>query len=606
MRGEGALRGTWTGGRERKPSGKITKRGKSLVVEKGASPHISAMATDKTFKDITASIAELAKRGHITKEQAFAAWYAMNFHGVDEDEALEAAAVDGGNDQGIDLVFSDDAQESIHVIQAHYPTATRPKPTPKAKWDAVTSSIGFVIDPEQLEAAGRPDLAEQIKDQFDTNPDYSLIFGLISLGLKSNEIEAAVKAQKGTTKKMSFFYNGREDIVTGYKAIVDGEAGISDDTISFVGEYIRDEGDYGRAWIGSVSAAELQRLYKAHEQELFAGNVRLFLGARKGGINEQIIKTAAENPGVFWALNNGITIVADTVEPVEPDDDDETHQLRVKRFSIVNGCQTTSSLVEAEASEDAKVLARVIAAKQTLRTDIVRYNNSQNAVRIWSVRSADNIQKKLRKEFEAIGVIYAPKLEGARRKRDLDIIELDKVAQYIAASQTEFLIQAIANKGALFDQPYQKLFPKGVKPQDVYLAWLIGNIADEKRAALYETLEEDENAQLLGVTSTYWISYVTKKIIDKRKAYSAEKISLACMKTAEFRSGLAKHVQHAAEMFFDAAVDSYDRDDYGSFKATLRSSKFLSKIDSKIGLRIGRLRKGQVPDLKNVCRTLKK
>lgn len=78
------------------------------------------------------------------------------------------------------------------------------------------------------------------------------------------------------------------------------------------------------------------------------------------------------------------------------------------------------------------------------------------------------------------------------------------------------------------------------------------------------------------------------------------------MKSKEFNNALGKHVQMAAEMFFDAAVDSYDRDDYGSFKATLRSSKFLTKIDSKIGLRISRIKGNQVPDLKAVCRSLKK
>jgi len=37
-------------------------------------------------------------------------------------------------------------------------------------------------------------------------------------------------------------------------------------------------------------------------------------------------------------------------------------------------------------------MARVIAAKSGLRNDIVRYNNSQNAVRIWTVRAADDIK----------------------------------------------------------------------------------------------------------------------------------------------------------------------------------------------------------------------
>ena len=59
---------------------------------------------------------------------------------------------------------------------------------------------------------------------------------------------------------------------------------------------------------------ELIRLHKSYKTELFAGNVRLFIGSRKGSINEQIIKTAKNQPGLFWALNNGISIVAIAVE----------------------------------------------------------------------------------------------------------------------------------------------------------------------------------------------------------------------------------------------------------------------------------------------------
>jgi hypothetical protein len=125
--------------------------------------------------------------------------------------------------------------------------------------------------------------------------------------------------------------------------------------------------------VGSVSAAELQRLHKAYPQELFSGNIRLFLGARKGGINEQIIKTAKEHPGLFWALNNGVTIVADTIGAQS---EGAIRRVNLKRFSIVNGCQTTSSLVHADAPPNAKVLVRIIADKQSIITDIVRYNNS--------------------------------------------------------------------------------------------------------------------------------------------------------------------------------------------------------------------------------------
>ncbi|WP_242139458.1 AIPR family protein [Sphingomonas sp. TREG-RG-20F-R18-01] len=420
------------------------------------------------------------------------------------------------------------------------------------------------------------------------------------MGQKSDAIVSAVSVSKDGDSDASYFYAGQDEIIAQYKAIVLDGGGVSEDYIDFSANFFEDKGEYGRAIVGSVSASELQRLHKSYPQELFAGNIRLFLGARKGGINEQIIKTAREHPGLFWALNNGVTIVADTIEPEK---EHASNRVNLKRFSIVNGCQTTSSLVHAEASPSAKVLVRIIAAKQNIRTDIVRYNNSQNAVRIWSVRSADNIQKSLRKEFEAIGVDYAPKLEGARRKKDLQIIELDKVAQFLASGHPDYLIPAISNKGQLFDEPYQTIFFKGITAKDVYLAWLVGNISESKRQELQSELRDDDNSGLLGVTSTYWISYTTRKLIDKQNYFSSSVVTLGCMNRPEFASAIARYVDASAEAFWDAAVDAYD-DDFGSFKSALRSTAFFKKVDSKLALRINKiiLKKG-VPDLKHVCKT---
>ncbi len=94
------------------------------------------------LKEIIGSIDELASRGRISRNRAFAAWYAINFFDIDEDEALEAAAADGGNDQGIDAVFAGEATQEIVVIQAYCPE-NFDKKTPKAKWDAAISSAAF-------------------------------------------------------------------------------------------------------------------------------------------------------------------------------------------------------------------------------------------------------------------------------------------------------------------------------------------------------------------------------------------------------------------------------------------------------------------------------
>ena len=560
------------------------------------------MAGDSDLKEILSSIDELASRGKVNRQRAFAAWFAINFFNLDEDEALEGAAADGGNDQGIDLAFADHTAEEIIVIQAHCPANTT-KITPKEKWDAVLSSIPFVKDPSHLAKSGRKDLAETLNNIKEEHPDYPINAGLITLGLHSQQIQNSYEAHKAQSSDASYFYFSQQEIISRYRFLVSSENGIAEDILQFSGNHIEDKGEYGRAWIGSVNAAELQRLHKKYQDDLFSGNIRLFLGARKGGINEQIIKTAQDSPGIFWALNNGITIVADTAEPADSAETSTT--LRLKRFSIVNGCQTTSSLVQAKASADAKVLARVIAAKTSIRNDIVRYNNSQNAVKIWSVRSADDFQKSLREEFKKVGIDYAPKQEGSRRRKDPSIIELDKVTQYLASFENEYLIQAIANKGELFDQPYQKLYYKGIKAPIVYLAWLTGSIADTERLALFNSIEKDETSGLLGMTSSYWIIYATKKLIDKFTNLASPHITLEKMRHGDFSSALNKYVSKATDIFYEAAIDTYERDEYGSFKATLRSSKFLQKMDGKLNFRVARLNEKALPDLAVVCRSTK-
>ncbi len=551
------------------------------------------------LSEILKSIDELATRAKLSRQRAFAAWYAINFRDLDEDDALEAAAADGGNDQGIDLIFADDTSEQIVVIQAYCPDRMD-KTTPKNKWDALVACLAFVQHPEALAQAGRPDLAEMVGDLTRENPSYDISLSLISLGKSSDQIAKSVTThQKSAPKKVVYTWHPQEAIVENYRALVESSEGVTEDSLNFTGGYLKDEGDYGRAWLGSVSAKELIRLHGEHGTKLYAGNIRLFLGARKGGINEQIITTAKDAPGNFWALNNGITIVADHADEL----DAGNTSLKLKRFSIVNGCQTTNSLVRA-GSDSAKVLARVIAAKSNLRNDIVRFNNSQNAIKIWTVRAADKTQQGLQRQFKKFGIEYAPRQDGARKRTGKDTIELDRLAQYIASSDKEFLIQAIDNKGELFDQPYQKLFPKDISERRVYLAWLAGLASDAERKKLLEKIG-DTSGGLLTVTSGFWIVYTSFVLMRKFGDVDSGVITLEKMKNQAFQNSINKYAAKATEIFFDAAIDTYDRSEYGSVKATLRSVKFLGKMDSKIAMRVAKLKAKELPNLVDVCKSIK-
>ena len=77
------------------------------------------------------------------------------------------------------------------------------------------------------------------------------------------------------------------------------------------------------------------------------------------------------------------------------------------------------------------------------------------------------------------------------------------------------------------------------------------------------------------------------------------------MKNQAFQNSINKYAAKATEIFFDAAIDTYDRSEYGSVKATLRSVKFLGKMDSKIAMRVAKLKAKELPNLVDVCKSIK-
>ena len=67
----------------------------------------------------------------------------------------------------------------------------------------------------------------------------------------------------------------------------------------------------------------------------------LELSSRLNHMNEGILKTIEEEPDKFIAYNNGLTATATGIEINE----DKTRITRIDGFQIVNGGQTTNSIL---------------------------------------------------------------------------------------------------------------------------------------------------------------------------------------------------------------------------------------------------------------------
>lgn len=94
----------------------------------------------------------------------------------------------------------------------------------------------------------------------------------------------------------------------------------------------------------------LADLYDRHKDRLLEQNVRTFLQFR-GKINKGIRNTIMNEPHMFFSYNNGLSATAEAVET----NHDESRILKISNLQIVNGGQTTASILAAYKKDKASL-----------------------------------------------------------------------------------------------------------------------------------------------------------------------------------------------------------------------------------------------------------
>ncbi len=193
--------------------------------------------------------------------------------------------------------------------------------------------------------------------------------------------------------------------------------------------------------------------FKSHLTE---GNIRYFLGEDKK-INSSIIESALDEvrSSNFWAMNNGLTIIGDSVEPLD------AKNYSVSNPQIVNGCQTIHCLYHAYIAgekrrlpENLKVFVKIIKTENPdIQADIISATNSQNPVKSASLKANDNIQRNIEIHLKTSGIFYERrdnyyKRQGLTGNR---VIGLMKMAQIINTVVNKEAIVSVNDTAKLFD-----------------------------------------------------------------------------------------------------------------------------------------------------------
>ena len=163
----------------------------------------------------------------------------------------------------------------------------------------------------------------------------------------------------------------------------------------------------------------LATLYGKHGARLLEQNVRSFLQAR-GKVNKGIRTTILNEPGMFFAYNNGITATAQEVEMEHGENGMEI--VRIKDLQIVNGGQTTASLFHTKRRDKAALDGVFVQMKlSVIRPEdseivvprISEYANTQNRVNAADFFSNHPFHVRM-EEFSRR--IWAPAQSGAQRE----------------------------------------------------------------------------------------------------------------------------------------------------------------------------------------------
>lgn len=227
----------------------------------------------------------------------------------------------------------------------------------------------------------------------------------------------------------------------------------------------------------------LHTVYTKYKDSLFSANYRGFLGSgRRQRVNVGIRESAENRPADFWAFNNGITIL--TMAMSQANDKSKTHIL--SGMSIINGAQTTGSIGSVDLVKKnigtLRVLCRVIESSDadTIQ-EIVRFNNTQNAITAWDQHSNDPDQKRLVQEFTELGFTYSIKRGFIGSG---DEIGIDEVMQPLLAFHGRPQ-DAVRGKNQIFDRKplYQNAFD-GKKARHVLFVYSLSKAIDDQRLVL--------------------------------------------------------------------------------------------------------------------------
>lgn len=434
------------------------------------------------YKDVLPDLLstnENAKGSALSKALAM---YSINliYLNVSKNEVFNCL-VDGGDDNGIDLIYYDEEQSELCLVQSKCNKRGNSEP----QLQEVKTFLSGIRDLIELKFHKFNDkIKSQEKYLTDILMESSiriravLIHTAVGLSEHSMREFKEFKDEQNTVNEIFDFSNISQKRLYGSLAMEKQEISHSFPLLNW-GKTISEP----IAYYGTLSTSVLAELWSLYDTTLFSENLRKGLG--KTDINIEMTKTLEVEPQNFWYFNNGVTLVCDTIKKKAAyGSSTAAGEFECINVSIVNGAQTVSTLgkflldnPESTNLEEAYVSVRIIPTEtisddgetyndQSFSKKITITNNRQNEVRQRDFIALQKVQQDIKTQLKIEKVTYYLKRQELEESAEnsFTVDEATRALAYNSDIDSTFLVRT--NIGQIYEDlennRYLKLYNNSV------------------------------------------------------------------------------------------------------------------------------------------------
>lgn len=440
---------------------------------------------DERFTALKRYLVEMKQRQKALADDALFVLWLTHAHAAPDEDTARASLTGQAGDRGADSVYIDDRNGAVYIIQGKFRKDIETK-TENAPYVRDFARLAEIVpdDPKNfpkywksLKGTARPKLVEANERLRRKDPyRLHLVYGTLGKFSEALTEEAKTEVDRLNPEATLSLLPGKSILAMwrDFELGVAPAVPVLELPIQGNAPLEREPAANGvEALVFSMQGREVARMYEQGSLQIFAKNVRGYMGEKAGSVNESMSSTLKDEPDNFWFFNNGVTIVCDQADYRGGG---VNKRLLVRGAQIINGQQTTYTLKNTEElSPSAEVLIRLIKIppsldeRELLISKIVRAANFQTPVSMADLKSNDSVQVQIERDLRGRGYWYlrkryAPDVKGSLPGADLPWrFSKEELAKAVGGADSESLALRMGEKRLFSENEphYEEIFSNG-------------------------------------------------------------------------------------------------------------------------------------------------